>query len=49
VRAYVAAKPRGAHGAHRYGLSEMGLDAADLRERFAFYRERFDVPEESEA
>jgi hypothetical protein len=49
VRAYVAAKPRGARGAHRYGLSEMGLDAADLRERFAFYRERFDVPEESEA
>jgi len=49
VREYVAAKPRGAHGAHRYGLAEMGLDAGEIRERFAFYRERFDVPEESAA
>jgi len=47
VAAYAAAKPRGARGAHRYELAEMGLDAATERERFAFYRERFDVPVEA--
>jgi len=44
---YVAAKPRGAHGVHRYDARALGLDPDDLRRRFRFYCERFDVPEET--
>jgi hypothetical protein len=47
VTEYVAAKPRGSRGAHRYSLEDWELDAAAERERFAFYRERFGVPDES--
>ncbi len=46
VLAYLARKPRGAHGAHRYSLAEMGLEREVERERFAFYCERFGVAEE---
>jgi hypothetical protein len=49
VTDYVARKPRGAHGAHRYSLEEMGLDAAALRADFAFYRDRFGLEDESRA
>lgn len=34
---------RGAHGAHEYALEDYGLDAAEVTERFRFYRERFTV------
>ncbi len=44
---HLARRPRHARGAHRYGLEAFGLDAADLRERFRFYTERFGVPEEN--
>lgn len=37
VEAHHAAQPRHAHGAHRYSAADFGLDAQDLRERFAFY------------
>ena len=43
---YVARKPRGAHGVHRYSLEEMGLDPAVERKRFAFYCDHFGVAEE---
>jgi hypothetical protein len=43
---YVARKPRGARGVHRYSLAEMGLDPAVERERFAFYCDHFGVAEE---
>jgi hypothetical protein len=43
---YLVRKPKGARGEHRYSLAEMGLDAAAERRRFAFYGERFRVPEE---
>jgi len=33
-------------GRHRYAAEDFALDAAALRERFAFYYERFDVPRE---
>ena len=49
VSGYVAGKPRGARGQHRYSLEEMGLDPAAERARFAFYRERFALEEESRA
>ena len=46
MRAYLAAKPRGKHGSHRYDLASLGIDLARLRSRYARYAERFGVPEE---
>jgi hypothetical protein len=46
MRAYLAAKPRGKHGAHRYDPGDLGIDLARLRTRYARYMERFEVPEE---
>jgi hypothetical protein len=43
MRAYLAAKPKGKHGAHRYDFGATGLDLATERERFAPYRERYGV------
>jgi hypothetical protein len=31
-------------GRHEYSLEEAGLSASEVRERFATYRERFDLP-----
>lgn len=42
MRAWLDAHPRGAHGAHEFSLSDYALDPVSVRERFAFYRERFD-------
>jgi hypothetical protein len=47
MRDYLAAKPRGRHGAHRYEFADTGLDPARERERFRSYQERFGVPSES--
>jgi hypothetical protein len=44
--AYVEAHPKGEFGVHRYDLAEFGLDAPSLRERFADYTARYDIPEE---
>jgi len=46
VASYVAGKPRGSRGAHRYALADWELDPAAERARFAFYREHFGVPAE---
>lgn len=46
IRQFRAEHPPGAHGAHDYSLDEWGLDAGEIRERFASYSERFGVPEE---
>ncbi len=46
IAAYVDAHPRGEFGAHRYDVSEYGLDADELAERFAGYTDRYDVPRE---
>jgi phosphatidylethanolamine-binding protein (PEBP) family uncharacterized protein len=43
MRAYLAAKPKGKHGAHRYDFSATGFDLATERERFRTYRERYGV------
>jgi hypothetical protein len=43
MRAYLAAKPRGKHGAHRYDFSATGFDLERERERFRAYRERYGV------
>jgi hypothetical protein len=49
MRRYVAEHPQGEYGRHRYradadGLDDLGLDAGELDERFAAYRERFAIP-----
>jgi hypothetical protein len=46
ITAYVAAHPRGQFGAHRYDVSEYGLDTGALAERFAGYTDRYAVPRE---
>jgi hypothetical protein len=46
IRAYVARKPRGKHGAHHYDFAALGRDAGEERERFRGYQERFGVPSE---
>ncbi|MGE2727554.1 sulfotransferase family protein [Mycolicibacterium pulveris] len=44
IRAYVDARPRGRFGAHGYRLADYGLQQGQLRERFADYIARYDVP-----
>jgi len=43
---YAERNPKGRFGAHRYDLAEYGLAASEIRERFAAYSDRYDVPEE---
>jgi hypothetical protein len=43
ITAYLASKPKGAHGAHRYSAADFGLDADDLRARSAGYCDRYHV------
>jgi hypothetical protein len=43
---YLAAKPRGKHGAHRYSAQDWGFDAGTLRADLAGYMARFGVPVE---
>jgi hypothetical protein len=46
ITGYLAAKPRGKHGAHRYTAEDWGFDAATLRADLAEYMARFAVPSE---
>jgi hypothetical protein len=46
IGAYVDAHPRGEFGAHRYDVSEFGLDTDELAERFSAYTDRYAVPRE---
>jgi hypothetical protein len=46
MRAFMEEHPRGRHGGVRYDLATFGLDAGELRHRFAFYTERFDLEPE---
>ena len=46
MRAYVDAHPKDSLGVHGYDLSEFGLDASELGDRFAAYIARYDVPVE---
>jgi hypothetical protein len=47
IAAYVEANPKGKFGTHRYDVTEFGLDAGEIRERFASYVDRYDVVLES--
>jgi hypothetical protein len=42
---YLESHPQGRHGAHRYAVSDFGLEEAAVRDRFADYCERYDVLE----
>jgi hypothetical protein len=44
MTAYVTAHPKDGMGVHGYDLGEFGLDAAQLRERFSDYVDRYRVP-----
>ncbi|MGV9797820.1 sulfotransferase family protein [Mycobacterium sp. NPDC003449] len=46
ISACIDANPRGRFGTHGYRLADFGLHAAGLRERFAEYVERYDIPAE---
>ena len=48
MREYLAARPRGRHGEHRYAFADTGLDPLRERERFRAYQERFGVPSETD-
>ncbi len=43
MEAHMAANPKGKHGSHQYSLEEWGLDAEQVRGRFAPYIERFAI------
>jgi hypothetical protein len=47
VTAHLAARPKGAHGAHRYALADTGLDEPAERARFERYAARYSVPIET--
>jgi hypothetical protein len=42
---YLESHPKGRHGAHRYAVSDFGLDESDVRSRFSDYCERYGVVE----
>ena len=46
MRAYLASKPRGKLGEHRYAFEDLGLDLATERARFASYQRRYGVQSE---
>lgn len=41
--------PPGKRGTHDYALEDYGLDADEMKERFAFYINRYDIPSERES
>jgi hypothetical protein len=47
VTASVAANTKGRFGTHGYRLEDYGLQASEIRERFADYIARYDVPSET--
>ena len=46
VRDYVAAKPKGKHGAHQYTFGDVGLDERSVRATFARYVDYYGIAEE---
>lgn len=46
IDAFLADNPRGKHGLVDYRLEDLGLDFEERQQALAFYRERFDVPED---
>ena len=49
MAAWAAGNPPGAHGAHEYSLEEFNVDPDDVRERYSFYLDHFDIGKGSTA
>jgi sulfotransferase family protein len=47
MAAWAAEHPPGAHGVHAYSLEEFDVDRNDVRERFSFYLEHFDIGDDT--
>jgi hypothetical protein len=47
MRDYLAGRPKDKHGAHEYSFTDLALDPAVERERFARYQRHFSIPEET--
>ena len=46
VRDYLAAKPKGKHGEHRYDFDDVGLNEDSVRATFARYVEHYGITPE---
>lgn len=46
IRAYLAARPQGRHGTHRYALEDFGLDRDDVDAHYGAYMRHYGVPRE---
>jgi hypothetical protein len=46
VRRYLAAKPKGKHGEHRYTFDDVGLDEDSVRATFTRYVEHYGITPE---
>jgi hypothetical protein len=46
MRAHLAARPRGRHGARGYRFEDLGVGEGEMRAKFAAYMARFEVPRE---
>jgi hypothetical protein len=46
IAEYARRKPRGSRGVHEYSLAGIGLDAAEERERYRFYMDRYGLEPE---
>jgi hypothetical protein len=44
IAGYVRNNRKGKYGAHTYSLADYGLSEAEIREKFRFYTDRFNVP-----
>jgi len=49
MRVHIASRPQGKHGKHSYGVSEFGLDAGAIMERFKPYIQKYDIALEGKA
>ncbi len=47
MREYLDANPKDRHGGRTYQFDDLGLDLGAMRQKFASYAARFDVPEEA--
>ena len=49
MQRYVDDHPKGKLGVHAHDVRDLGLDAGELRERFADYTARYAIPDEASA
>lgn len=47
MRAHLNARPKGRHGAREYRFEDLGVGETEMREKFAAYMDRFQVPPEA--